>query len=689
MTARKQNKTCGIFFLLTALFFFSCKSSATRNPDHPDLLNPVFLIADSLKVHSLSKVLAYLDAAFKKIPDAGPGDLYHKYDFIQRYYKEQKRDYAKALLYTDSMLNVLQPFANQQGYNLLFAEAHLQKGDVLFKQKQFNTAYLEYFTGKKSLLPAGNGCDNSQFMFDYYTRLGNISYGKSRFLEAAAWHKNAVAALQTCNKTADQFYVLQGVLDNVALSYSFAGKLDSALYYYDSALQLLNTQRPKTNRERQRIEIARGVILGNQGTVYFNQGNYPLAEQKYLQSIAINSQKGYAVEDALITQMKLAELYVKTKQLDRAGKTLEQMDKIADTLSEPLDQLRLIMVKANYANETGQNAKAFMLLQQYIAQSNALRNENKSLMAVDFSKEFELLSRQYDLQAMKKKNQAKNFVLLISLLICLMSIALIYLVLKSNRQAKANILQSNLHNDELELTLSALEKSNYENTQLMSVVAHDLKNPINAIYGISELMIDEGGRSGNDMEMLELIRVSSKNLDSIIHDLLASRINKIQDDGKSPADLSVLLHESVALLQYRANEKKQRIALNERRSCLVNINKYRVWRVINNLIVNAIKFSPEKTTITVSWECTDREAIICIKDEGIGIPDELKEKIFLLSADAKRQGTRGEETFGLGLYISKQVVEDQGGRIWLESEDGCGTAFYFTLPLLARNHIEA
>ena len=286
------------------------------------------------------------------------------------------------------------------------------------------------------------------------------------------------------------------------------------------------------------------------------------------------------------------------------------------------------------------------------------------------------------MQDLKKQNQLKNLCLAVFALICLMAVAIIYLILRGSRQAKANARQEAQHSQELEITLSALEKSNYENMQLMSVVAHDLKNPIGAIYGISAIMMDDEGRSAEDMEMLRLIKVSSKNLDLIIHDLLAERINKSSGYNKKVhADLLDLLTESVSLLQYRAEEKKQKIILIENDNCSVNINKDRVWRVINNLIVNAIKFSPENTTIRISWQNFEKEVVVCIKDEGIGIPDELKEKIFHLSTEAKRQGTSGEETFGMGLYISKQIIEDQGGRIWVESTPGQGTAFYFSLPL--------
>jgi len=74
--------------------------------------------------------------------------------------------------------------------------------------------------------------------------------------------------------------------------------------------------------------------------------------------------------------------------------------------------------------------------------------------------------------------------------------------------------------------------------------------------------------------------------------------------------------------------------------------------------------------------------IVSVKDQGIGIPAEFQDKIFQLSTETKRTGTAGEETFGLGLFISRQIIEEQGGKIWFKSKPGKGATFYFSLPLV-------
>jgi signal transduction histidine kinase len=526
----------------------SCTFFAHTGTDHPALLKPVNQHVEWLLKNHPETVKGYLDSVFKKIAYPGPGDLYMRYEFLRRYYFEKEINYAKSSQYADSIIKTLQPYANSnKHYSLWYAKAHFNKADILFNQKQYSKAYLEYYNAKISLKQGDRSCDNTKFLFEFYNRLGDISYGKRLFLDAASWHKQAVAIMRACYKDSVQY--LPGTLNNIGLNYSFAGKQDSALFYYAEALRFLSVQRPADSLHKMSIESTRAVIIGNIGSVYFLQGKPQQAEQKFLQDININSRKGYATGDALVTRLKLTELYLSTNRLPLAKQQLQLISSSADTLYEPQDKLQLIKIKAAYAKATGKSGEAYNLLQQYINMLNALRNANRNLMLTDFSREFELLEHKFELRDLRKENQLKSLFLTVSIVIITMAVALISLVLKSNRQTKANAKQGALHNRQLEMTLSALEKSNAENTQVLSVVAHDLKNPISAIHGISAIMLAEDSRNEEDREMLELIKLSSKNLDAIIHDLLAKKINKAAESSHmSPTSLSNLLKESISLL---------------------------------------------------------------------------------------------------------------------------------------------
>lgn len=113
-------------------------------------------------------------------------------------------------------------------------------------------------------------------------------------------------------------------------------------------------------------------------------------------------------------------------------------------------------------------------------------------------------------------------------------------------------------------------------------------------------------------------------------------------------------------------------------------SREKLWRVVSNLITNAIKFSPAGAIIHVELWQKDDHIFISVKDPGIGIPKEIAPKVFDLFTEVKRQGTAGEQAFGLGLSISKQIVEAHGGKIWFESEQNAGTTFFVELPIEAK-----
>ncbi|MDB5230884.1 MAG: hypothetical protein JWN76_1689 [Chitinophagaceae bacterium] len=115
----------------------------------------------------------------------------------------------------------------------------------------------------------------------------------------------------------------------------------------------------------------------------------------------------------------------------------------------------------------------------------------------------------------------------------------------------------------------------------------------------------------------------------------------------------------------------------------VEIDKEKIWRVISNLVVNAIKFSPRGACINVSVTRNGKRTIITVSDQGIGIPENIRMQVFDMFTEAKRPGTSGEKSFGLGLFISRQIVQAHKGRLWFESAENKGTNFYIELQCVA------
>lgn len=282
------------------------------------------------------------------------------------------------------------------------------------------------------------------------------------------------------------------------------------------------------------------------------------------------------------------------------------------------------------------------------------------------------------LEISNKSNRTKIW-LLIS--VCTVSILLILIIYRQYKVSRRLNEQISKQNQQMKKTLNDLEQSQQDNTRMMQIVAHDLRNPIGGITSVASVMLEESDRSEEDRMMLELIKTSGQNSLELVSDLLQMH-TRVEDLKIEPVDLSLMLHYCVDLLHFKAEAKGQYINL-QTAPVTLSVNREKMWRVVSNLVANAIKFSPSGASIFVRLEEKEGHVIIAVEDHGIGIPIEIKDKIFDMFTEAKRPGTAGEQPFGLGLAISKQIVEAHGGRIWFDSKrDDNGTIFYVKLPIL-------
>jgi signal transduction histidine kinase len=309
---------------------------------------------------------------------------------------------------------------------------------------------------------------------------------------------------------------------------------------------------------------------------------------------------------------------------------------------------------------------------------DALANENQSLKSFigDYVKYNAI---QEDNKLLELSNHNKQTKIWLLIVISALSGSLAVFIYWQYRVSSRLNRKISEQNSAMQRTLIALEESQEENTRMMKMVAHDLRDPIGAITSTATLLLDEVHHSADDLIMLNLIKTSGESSLELTKDLLL--INSRGDElRKEKIDMYQLLHYCVDMLKFKAVEKNQYIRL-QIDHVILNINREKIWRVISNLITNAIKFSPNGANIDVYLEERPYEVVLAVKDNGIGIAAETRDKIFQMFTESRRSGTAGEQSFGLGLAISKQIVEAHKGRIWYESELGSGTTFFVALPV--------
>ena len=233
-----------------------------------------------------------------------------------------------------------------------------------------------------------------------------------------------------------------------------------------------------------------------------------------------------------------------------------------------------------------------------------------------------------------------------------------------------------------------MELSSQEKDRILRTVAHDLRNPIGGVASLSSAVIEEESCTPEQQTYLKLIKDTAYNSLELINEILEAT-NSSQDLlQKQWIEINSLIANSVELLRFKAAEKNQQITLNllelpEE----VFISREKIWRVASNLISNAIKFSPVGGEILVKVAKSSNHIEFSVTDNGIGIPENMADKIFNMFTEAKRPGTLGEKSFGLGLSICRHIVELHDGKIWFEKNALQGTTFHVRLPNTTKKQV--
>jgi PAS domain S-box-containing protein len=224
-------------------------------------------------------------------------------------------------------------------------------------------------------------------------------------------------------------------------------------------------------------------------------------------------------------------------------------------------------------------------------------------------------------------------------------------------------------------------------SDMISLMSHELRTPLTSINGFAELLTADDTLTSQAREFVSIIANESQRMSRMINTFLSvtqlERKDK-QEVLKIPLRLDEVVRETIASLQPVA--KKKRIRLIEQpahRIPPVAADRSLITQAVKNLVNNAIKYSPERTTVTVSTALEAEAIRVCVEDRGYGIPAEAKERVWDKFYRVVRDGQeKDEESTGLGLSFVREVVEQHGGQVELDSEEGRGSKFSFTLPRL-------
>lgn len=678
--------------LLCCLYVSSCGIPEDRtyygDEEIRRIIDQINFRIDSLTLTEHPNPVAFFDSLVRVNPNPGIEDLFHKYLAIGLYFDEKEKNYNTALSYADSTLQLFEGNQYKPEYEMFHVYAILRKGEILRGLHLYGTAIQHFLRGWRMIDTDKTPCMASE----YLGRMGTTSYRQENYRDAIDFYSRSWQVSSLCPAHTDFTWFVRTYhhYHNLASNYYGLQMPDSTLFYNELAIALIDEKEEsgvfsEAPNQVHFLEVARGVAYANKGTSLATLDRGEEAVWFWKESVGINERRGFANEHAELTRLLLAGYYIEEGLLDEAGVQLAMARDWLDRFSSESAERRWWEMQWKFLDRTGDETEAYAAYKQYMEMEETATDNRIEAGAVDMASQIRLFEQQHEIDRLVREREINQIYLVSAIIISMMAFVIIFLVWRNWRLSRKNIDRLTDLNTTISKQNNQLEKSNKAITKIMSVVAHDLRSPLAGVRELSSMMLDDEMINGDQRKWAQMIHQSSNQSMKLVGEII--NFDFLQQDSvnveKKPVEMYAFLQQCTDMLQFQANAKNQVITFckpaGEDEGIVCLIDRHEMTRVINNVAGNAMKFSPEGSSIILKLEQTKDHIRISVKDQGIGIPDEMKELVFDMFTESRRHGTNGEESFGLGLAISKLIVEGHNGKIWFESDEKSGTTFYIEL----------
>jgi signal transduction histidine kinase len=454
--------------------------------------------------------------------------------------------------------------------------------------------------------------------------LGNVSSQLADYAEALKSYQESLSI----SKSISDKKTVASSLNNLGSVYSFLADYPEARKYLQESLNVFRD-----------IGFKQGMAssLNNLGNIYFALADYPEALKHQQDSFSLNRDIGN--KRGMANAIKdIGSIFIKLHRFEEAETHLQQSLLLCDELGLKQERFEALGFLAQLYAETKQFEKAYLTHIEFY-------NAKEAVFSTETQKQLTNLQVRFETEQSQKEAELYR--------------------LKTIELAEANRFK----------------------TELLSLAAHDLQSPLQAIMGFAQLIQQTDGMPRHVEKKIINIIHASENMNRLIADLLdtaAMEQSKISVT-KIPVAIAELAENVVTQYQQQANTKNQTIHFFADQPCVVETDADKLQRVLENLISNAVKYSPKDKSIWVMVAEVRGAVQLSVRDNGQGIMEAEKEKLFRKFQRLSARPTDGETSTGLGLAIAKQFTELLGGSIRCESAGkNQGATFIVDLPKSSR-----
>lgn len=581
---------------------------------------------------------------------------------------EMSGNYKTAMEYYFLSLEVYQAASDSIG----ICEAFNNFGVVYYLQGNYDKALKYYLKAERMLALLNDSLAYSNTL----NNIGLIYDKQEQYSKALKYYLLGLSYRENSGNKQK----ISSSLNNIGIVYQNLKQFDKALSYHEQALAM-----------REQIGDMRGVSasLNNLGDIYLNQGNAEKAKEYFNKSLLIKEKIG-DIRGISYSLLGLAQAVQYQRNYPLSISYADRALKIAQDLGlkSQIKEVLETLAEAHMLN--GNYKKAYQYLEQTLAYKDSLFNEEKQDALAEMQARFEMDRIELEKENYKKTlaiteadlQRSESVVLnqriagvLISTALIILSI-LFYQLYRSRKQLQQA-------NTQLSKKQKELNELNRLKDKLFSIISHDFRGPLSSIKSII-ILLDEGHITQEESkEYLHNANIEISNTLNLLDNLLKWSLNQMKKSTveKINFDLAELARVNEALLSPIAGKKNIRIVNQVKSPLMVHADQNMMNLVIRNLVSNAVKFSPAHSTIYLDARLEQQQVVVQVKDEGVGIDKTQLASLFQFEHVISTYGTENEKGVGLGLSLCKDFVEQNGGRIWVESETGKGSTFSFSIPV--------